>query len=154
MSETGLSLGPRPDHICCIARNEGVRPTAWCESGEIPFFVSIDHAARNAQRDGRLVACPECVAHIVQTLCRPGLEAPEPEVADPEGEAAALRASVTEALADVGRRVQVLAADEATHRVSKHMASATRLAAKRSGYSHAAELVQIALDRVPTTSST
>src|SRR6056300_380598 len=95
--------GPRPDYISCIPRNErGNLTTALCGRDEQPFFVSVDHAVHNANSDGRIIACPECVARVVETLCRPGLEVPEREPVTSRGEADELRAAIEEALEDVG----------------------------------------------------
>lgn len=61
----------RPDWICCI----GVGPAgltdgrrSWCGGSDRPFFVDINHAAMNGNRDGRLVACPKCVDAVVSAL--------------------------------------------------------------------------------------
>lgn len=63
----------RPDYVHCVGFDDatpeasGGRRT-WCGRGERPFFVGPGHAALNGMHQGRLVACPECVAAIAAAL--------------------------------------------------------------------------------------
>jgi hypothetical protein len=62
----------RPDWVHCIGFR-GIRmdgKATWCgQNYELePFFMDADHAAQNGEQKGRLVACPECVARIVEAL--------------------------------------------------------------------------------------
>lgn len=57
----------RPEWVECIAYPTDDRKT-WCGGHYRPFFTDIDHAALNALKQGRLVACPECVNAIHKIL--------------------------------------------------------------------------------------
>jgi hypothetical protein len=66
----------RPDWFTCVSRVTNARTTTWCGRGPGSEFrfMNIDHAAENGASEGRLVACPACVAEIVKAL-RNGSEA-------------------------------------------------------------------------------
>ena len=51
----------RKDYIKCITK-EGRK--SWCGGLERPFFVDIEHAELEIQREGRLQPCPECLGAI------------------------------------------------------------------------------------------
>lgn len=62
----------RPDYICCIERlpNSG---STWCNRyigiPSLEFaFTGLDHAAANADRDGRLLCCRRCVQNATDGL--------------------------------------------------------------------------------------
>jgi hypothetical protein len=66
-----LTPAERPDWIKCVglgSHPESKPPASWCGQGFRPFFVDPTHAALNGRQQGRLVACPECVAAIYQAL--------------------------------------------------------------------------------------
>lgn len=42
---------------------------SWCGGSDKPFFVDATHASLNGLHKGRLVACPECVGKIYESLC-------------------------------------------------------------------------------------
>lgn len=52
--------------------HHGEEARSWCgEQNEMQMtwgFISLDHAAYNAIRGGRLLACPECVRAAVSAL--------------------------------------------------------------------------------------
>lgn len=64
-------MSTRPDYVHCIADvhadNVG---KSWCGRDiRMEFhFMNIDHAAFNGRGEGRLVACPDCVAKIIAAL--------------------------------------------------------------------------------------
>jgi hypothetical protein len=62
----------RPEWVKCVLVNvaDNVDKLSWCgRRVSMEFhFVSIDHAAINAKKHGRLVACPDCVNVIVDVL--------------------------------------------------------------------------------------
>lgn len=51
----------RPEYIKCIPK-EVRKP--WCGGLKRPFFVDIEHAELEVQREGRLQPCPECLGAI------------------------------------------------------------------------------------------
>lgn len=56
----------RPEYIVCIKKDD----STWCGRNE-PFsfrFQSIDHAALERLRGGRLLVCPECSEKIKALL--------------------------------------------------------------------------------------
>ena len=62
----------RPEYVKCILVDtvDNHDKLSWCGrriAGEF-HFVSIDHAAINARKHSRLVACPDCVDAIVNVL--------------------------------------------------------------------------------------
>jgi hypothetical protein len=58
----------RPEWVKCVSHIDLLN--AWCgRNVSMEFhFTSIDHAAENGLREGRLVVCPECFAAIVLAL--------------------------------------------------------------------------------------
>lgn len=59
----------RPDYVKCIRQTrEGRKHMSWCGQNIASFaFVNIDHAAHNAENQGRLLICPSC-AEAISTL--------------------------------------------------------------------------------------
>ena len=51
-------MSNRPDYIECIEYSTVFQPErkTWCRGDYPPLFVSIDHAALNGEKNGRLVA--------------------------------------------------------------------------------------------------
>lgn len=71
----------RPDYIKCIKHTIKGRTGAWCGKPVLrsdSAFEGIEHAAYNGLREGRLVACPDCVEAITDAL-RNGHE-PSPSI--------------------------------------------------------------------------
>lgn len=58
----------RPEYVKCVGTGSAETGRAWCGSNEIPFFIDPTHAALSGRKEGRLVACPECVTEIVKAL--------------------------------------------------------------------------------------
>lgn len=59
--------------IACVVSEVGesheLHGKTWCGKKPAGFtFTSVDHAALNGRAEGRLVACPECVAQIKKAL--------------------------------------------------------------------------------------
>lgn len=62
---------PRADYIKCIRRNHAAhKGESWCGRQLVAEFAfdGVDHAAENGKQEGRLVACPECVAAVNKAL--------------------------------------------------------------------------------------
>lgn len=67
----GANQMNRPDYIRCIQHTRAdKRGTSWCGQrvAQEFTFASIDHAVYNKLRNGRLIACPECVTAVVESL--------------------------------------------------------------------------------------
>ena len=56
-------------HHVGLGYQDGRQNKSWCGSDEKPYFVDAGHAALNGLNNGRLVACPKCVAAIHVALC-------------------------------------------------------------------------------------
>lgn len=72
--DTGTLDGQvRPEYITCILYDNGVSQYKyWC-AREVSIirefaFIDINHAVYNAERGGRLVACPECWEAICKII--------------------------------------------------------------------------------------
>jgi hypothetical protein len=69
-------MSDRPEWVVCVFVDvaDNVDKLSWCGRpvGQEFHFVSIDHAAVNAKKHGRLVACPDCVDAIVNVLRETG----------------------------------------------------------------------------------
>ena len=61
----------RPDYVKCVAHEHvDLTGRSWC-GREVALewhFFDPSHAAENGRQDGRLVACPACVAAITTAL--------------------------------------------------------------------------------------
>lgn len=61
----------RPEWVHCVSHDHAdLRDISWCGrnvSAEFRF-IGVDHAAENGRQGGRLVACRECVAAIIEAL--------------------------------------------------------------------------------------
>jgi hypothetical protein len=58
----------RPEWVHCIDRERSPGLT-WCGKRRVGWcFVDIDHATENGAKEGRLVACAECVEAITKAL--------------------------------------------------------------------------------------
>jgi hypothetical protein len=61
----------RPEYITCIAETHAERVgRSWCgrDVRHEFHFIDIDHAAYNAQNEGRLLTCPECAQKVIELL--------------------------------------------------------------------------------------
>jgi hypothetical protein len=63
----------RPEYIVCIRHtHEEKKRTSWCgrHLGPSVAFIGIDHAVYNTMAEGRLLACPECLAAVAAVLAK------------------------------------------------------------------------------------
>ena len=51
----------RAEYVKCITK-EGRK--SWCGGLDRPFFVDLEHAELEVQREGRLQPCSDCLAAI------------------------------------------------------------------------------------------
>lgn len=60
----------REEYVRCVGFGfqDGRRNVSWCGGSDRPFFVDATHASLNGYQQGRLIACPECVAKITESL--------------------------------------------------------------------------------------
>lgn len=63
-----ITMSERPEYVKCIYRATSGNE-AWCGKRVVGFtFLDIDHAAEHGKKEGRLLACPECVAAVTKAL--------------------------------------------------------------------------------------